>query len=133
MATLSFEGETHQQLVLKVKRWLQSVEGGEEVTRLTPAEAVERGAELTKDALRVIAAAAPEPIASNDVVKSLTSMGYKATDSTKEAVISGLDSLDELTGGSVVKRAERTGRSIVYEMNAAVAKQVLRALRGSVQ
>ena len=132
MATLSFEGETHEQLVLKVRRWLQSVDGGEEDTRLTPVEAVERGAELTKDALRVIAAAAPEPIASNDVVKSLTSMGYKATDSTKEAVIAGLDSLDELTGGSVVKRAERTGRSIVYEMNAAVAKQVLRALRGSV-
>jgi hypothetical protein len=132
VATLSFEGETHEQLVLKVKRWLQSVEGGEELTRLSPAEAVERGAELTKDALRVIAAAAPEPIASNDVVKSLTSMGYKATDSTKEAVIAGLDSLDELTGGSVVKRAERAGRSIVYEMNAAVAKQVLRALRGSV-
>jgi len=132
MAALSFEGETHEQLVLKVRRWLQSVDGGEEDTRLTPVEAVERGAELTKDALRVIAAAAPEPIASNDVVKSLTSMGYKATDSTKEAVIAGLDSLDELTGGSVVKRAERTGRSIVYEMNAAVAKQVLRALRGSV-
>jgi hypothetical protein len=132
MATLSFEGETHEQLVIKVRRWLQSVEGGEEDTHLTPVEAIERGAELTKDALRVIAAVAPEPIASNDVVKSLTSMGYKATDSTKEAVIAGLDSLDELTGGSVVKRAERTGRSIVYEMNAAVAKQVLRALRGSV-
>src|SRR5918999_1623952 len=107
MATLSFEGETHDQLV--VKRWLQWVEGGEELPRLSAVEAVERGAELTKDALRVIAAAAPEPIAGNDVVKSLTSMGYKATDSTKEAVISGLDSLDELTGGSVVKRAERTG------------------------
>jgi hypothetical protein len=133
MASLSFEGETHDEIVMKVRRWLQSTDGGVEDLHLTPVEAVERGAELTKDALRVIAAAAPEPIAENDVVKSLTSMGYKATDSTKEAVISGLDSLDELTGGSVVKRAERTGRSIVYEMNAAVAKQVLRALRGSVQ
>src|SRR5688572_15800090 len=103
MATLSFEGETNQGIVLKVKRWLQSVEHGEEITRLSPAEAVERGAELTKDALRVIAAAAPGPVAQNDIVKALTSMGYKATDQTKEAVIAGLDSVDELTGGSVLK------------------------------
>lgn len=129
MARLSFEGETHQEIVLKVKRWLQSVEHGEEVTHLTPAEAVERGAELTKDALRVIAAAAPGPVASSDIVKSLTSMGYKATDQTKEAVIAGLDSLDELSGGSVLKRAEDASRSIVWEMNSIVAKQILKALR----
>ena len=130
MATLSFEGETQQEIVLKVKRWLQSVEHGEEVTRLTPVEAVERGAELTKDALRIIAAAAPGPVASNDIVKALTSMGYKATDQTKEAVITGLDSVDELTGGSVLKRVEQTGRQIAWEINSAVAKQILKALKG---
>ena len=130
MATLSFEGETNQEIVLKVKRWLQSVEHGEEVTRLTPAEAVERGAELTKDALRVLAAAAPGPVAQNEIVKSLTSMGYKATDQTKEAVIAGLDSVDELTGGSVLKRVEETGRQIAWEINSAVAKQILKALKG---
>ena len=130
MATLSFEGETNQEIVLKVKRWLQSVEHGEEITRLSPVEAVERGAELTKDALRVIAAAAPGPVAQNDIVKALTSMGYKATDQTKEAVIAGLDSVDELTGGSVLKRVEETGRQIAWEINSAVAKQILRALKG---
>ena len=130
MASLSFEGETHEEIVLKVKRWLQSVEGGEEVTHLSAVEAVERGAELTKDALRVIAAAAPGPVASNDIVKGLTAAGYKATDQTKEAVIAGLDALQEVTGGSVLKRAEGTRRSIAYEMNAAVAKQVLKALTG---
>ena len=130
MATLSFEGETQQEIVLKVKRWLQSVEHGDQVTRLTPAEAVERGAELTKDALRIIAAAAPGPVAQNDIVKALTSMGYKATDQTKEAVISGLDSVDELTGGSVLKRVEETGRQIAWEINSAVAKQILKALKG---
>jgi hypothetical protein len=129
MATLSFDGETHGELVLKVKRWLQSVEGGEEVTSLTPVEAVERGAEITKDALRVIAAAAPEPVASSDVVKSLTSMGYKATDQTRDAVVAGLDSLDELTGGVVLKRVEDARRSLVYEMNATIARQLLRSLR----
>jgi len=130
MASLSFEGETHGEIVLKVKRWLQSVEGGEEDLHLSAAEAVERGAELTKDALRVIAAAAPGPVASSDVVKGLTAMGYKATDQTKEAVITGLDALQELTGGSVLKRAEGARRSIAYEMNAAVAKQVLKVLTG---
>jgi hypothetical protein len=131
MATLSFEGETHDQLVVKVKRWLQSVEGGEELTRLSAVEAVERGAELTKDALRVIAAAAPEPIAENDVVKSLTSMGYRATDATKESMVAGLDALDQLSGGSVVQRAQNAARDIAYQMNVAVAKQVLKALRGA--
>lgn len=129
MASLSFEGETHDEIVLKVKRWLQSVEGGEEDLRLSPVEAVERGAELTKDALRVIAAAAPGPVASSEVVKGLTAMGYKATDQTKEAVIAGLDALHELTGGSLLKRVEGTRRSIAYEMNSAVGKQVLKALR----
>ena len=43
MASLTFEGETHGEIVQKVKRWLQSVERGEEVTKLTPAEAVEYG------------------------------------------------------------------------------------------
>ena len=128
MASLTFEGETHGELVLKVKRWLQSVEGGEQVTHLSPVEAVERGAELTKDALRVVAAAAPQPVAQSDLVKSLTSMGYKVTDATKEAVVAGLDSLDELTGGSVVQRAEDATRSILWQMNTAIAKQVLKAL-----
>lgn len=130
MASLSFEGETHDEIVLKVKRWLQSVEGGGADTHLTPVEAVERGAELTKDALRVIAAAAPGPIAQHEIVKGLTAMGYMATDQTKDAVVAGLDALQELTGGSVLKRAESTRRSISYEMNAAVAKQVLKALTG---
>ena len=131
MASLTFEGETHQEIVQKVKRWLQSTEKGETVTKLTAVEAVERGAELYKDALQVIAAAAPGTIASNEVVKALTGMGYKATDQTKEAVINALDSIDEMTGGSIVKRAEDTSRSIVYEMNATIARQILKALKAS--
>ena len=131
MASLSFEGETHDVIVLKVKRWLQSVEGGDDATQLTAVEAVERSAELIKDALRVVAAAAPRPVARTEVLKSLTSMGYTATDQTRDAVVAGLDALEEATGGSVVKRASNARRSIVYEMNAAMAKQLLRALRGS--
>jgi hypothetical protein len=131
MASLSFEGETHEEIVLKVRRWLQSTEGGTEDVHLTPVEAIERGAELTKDALRVIAAAAPEPIAENEVVKSLTAMGYMATDTTKDSMVAGLDALDQLSGGSVVQRAQNAARDIAYQMNVAVAKQVLKALRGA--
>ena len=129
MASLTFEGETHAEIVQKVRRYLQSVERGEEVTKLTPAEAVERGAELTKDALQVIAAAAPASVASNEVYKALTGMGYKATEQTKEAVINALDSIEEMTGGSVLKRGQDTGRAIVYEMNATIARQILKALK----
>ena len=129
MASLTFEGETHGEIVQKVKRWLQSVERGDEVTKLTPAEAVERGAELYKDALQVIAAAAPDRVASSEVVKALTGMGYKATEQTKDAVINALDSIEEMTGGSIVKKAEDASRSIVYEMNATIARQILKALK----
>jgi hypothetical protein len=130
MASLSFQGETHDEIVLKVKRWLQSTEEGwSEDRALTPVEAVERGAELTKDALRVLAAVAPAPMASSEVVKTLTTMGYKATDQTRDAVVAGLDSLDQLTGGGVVQRAEGAANAAMWQMSAAVAKQLLKSLR----
>ena len=53
MATLSFEGESHGELVVKVRRWLASVEGQDE-GNLTTHEAIEQGAELTKEALRIM-------------------------------------------------------------------------------
>jgi hypothetical protein len=113
---------------VKVRRWLASVEGQEEGS-LTPVEAIQQGAEVTKEALRIIASAAPEPIAQNELVKALTNMGYKATDATKEALIDGLDSVEELTGGSVVKLARETSRSAVYQMNVTIARQILKALK----
>ena len=54
--------ETHGELVVKVRRWLASVDG-QEVANLTAVEAVNQGAELTKEALRLIAQAAPAPVA----------------------------------------------------------------------
>ncbi len=128
MATLSFEGETHGELVIKVRRWLASLEGELE-GHLDATGAIEQGAELTKEALRIIAAAAPEPIAQHEVVKALTGLGYKATDATKAALIDGLDSVEEVTGGSVVKRARDVAEQAVYEMNATVARQILKSLR----
>jgi hypothetical protein len=128
MPTLSFDGETHGEIVVKVRRWLASLEGEEEGT-LTAVEAIEQGAELTKDALHIIASAAPGPIAQSELMKGLTNMGYKATEATKGALVSGLDSIEEATGGSVVKQVSKAGRRAAYEMNATVARQLLKSLR----
>ena len=128
MPTLSFEGETHDELVRKVRRWLASV-GGSSEEHLDLPEAVERASEITKDALTVVAQAAPAPIARSDIFKALTRMGYEATESTKRAVIAGLDAMDDATEGDVVKRVQKARNSVLYEMNAAVAKQLLRSLR----
>ena len=129
MPSVTFQGETHGEIVVKVRRWLASVDGEEE-SGLSATEAVTQGAELTKDALRIIASAAPEPVAQSDVVKGLTNMGYKATDATRSAVVAGLDSIEEMTGGGVVRQATDVGRKVVWQMNSAVAKQLLRTLRG---
>jgi len=128
MAHLSFDGETHGELVVKVRRWLASLEGEDE-GHLTTTEAIEQGAELTKEALRVIASAAPEPIAQSELVKALTGMGYKATEATKEALIDGLDSVEEMTGGSVVQMARQAGKSAAWQMNSTIARQILKQIK----
>lgn len=128
MPTLSFEAETHGELVSKVRRWLASVDG-EAAADLTPHEVVEQSAELTKNALRIVAGAAPGPLAQSDIVKALADMGYSATDATRKAVVDGLDAVERLTGGSVVERAQKAGVSAAYTMNAAMARAVLNTLK----
>ena len=68
--------DTHAELVEQVRAWLDSagshdtaadVTGNGPDAHLSPAEAIEQGAELTKEALRVIAQAAPSPVAENEV------------------------------------------------------------------
>lgn len=124
MATVSFEGETHDEIVAKVRAWLESVEAGE-----TDMQAmINQQASLTKDALRIIAQSAPGPISDSDVVKSLTKMGYKATDATRDAALTALDSLESATGGSMVKNVADQGSKAMFKMNAAIAKQFLKAV-----
>jgi hypothetical protein len=78
----------------------------------------------------VVAQAAPGPIARSEIVKALTRMGYAATDSTQRAVVAGLDALaDAAPDEGLIKRVEKARNSVVYEMNATIARQVLRALR----
>lgn len=132
MPTLSFDGETQQELVQKVRRWLASVEsGGRGDETLSPTDVISQGAELTKEALRLIAQAAPAPVAESDLVKQLTKLGYKATEQTKQAMLEGLGSLEALTGGSLVNAATEAGRKTAYQMSEAVARQILRNLTGS--
>jgi hypothetical protein len=129
MPKVIFEGDTQAEIVAQVKRWLQSTEA-EVDGSITVSQAIEQGAEVTKDALRIIAAAAPKPVAESDVVKALTDMGYKATDATKARLVSGLDQVEDLTGGSVLKTVSEKGRNAVYEMNVVIAKQILKNLHG---
>jgi len=130
MAKLTFEGATQQELVQQVREWLASLEADEDGT-ITVSQAIERGAGLTKDAMKIIASAAPKPIAQNDVVKQLTGMGYKVTDATSKALVEGLEAVDTVTGGGVVRQVTDKGRTAAFQMNAAVAKQILKALSGS--
>ena len=125
MATLSFEGETHKELVTKVKRWLASLDGEERP--LSPSEAVAASAELTKDALRIIASAAPKPVAESELVKGLTAMGYTVTDNTAKAMTDLMDTVSQVSDGGV-KSVKDTQQNLLWEMNSAVAKSVLRSL-----
>ena len=129
MPKVIFEGDTQAEIVAQVKRWLQSTEA-EADGSISVSQAIEQGAEVTKDALRIIAAAAPKPVAENEVVKALTDMGYKATDATKARLVQGLDQVEDLTGGSVLKTVSERGRNAVYEMNVVIAKQILKNLHG---
>jgi len=129
MPRVTFEADTHAEIVAQVRRWLASLETDED-GQITLDTAIIQGADLTKDALRVVASVAPAPIAQSDVVRALTDMGYKATDATRDRLRDGLASVEALTGGSVVRRVGERGRDAMFEMNAAIAKQVLRTLSG---
>lgn len=129
MPTVTFEGETHQDIVAQVRRWLASLDADEE-GQITVTQAISQGADVTKEALRIVASAAPSPVAQSELVKALTDMGYKVTDATRDRLVEGLGSVEELTGGSVVRRVGARGRDALFEMNAAIAKQVLRGLAG---
>jgi len=125
MPALSFDGETHDEIVQKVRRWLASVDG-DIAGAMGAADVINQSAELTKDALRVVAQSAPGGIGESDLIKALTTMGYKATDQTRESALGALDAMETATGGSVVRKAATTGTKAVFEMNSAIAKQLLK-------
>lgn len=127
MPSLSFDGETHDEIVQQVRHWLAAHDASEDGGP-KPADLVNQTAALTKDALRVIAESAPNNIGQSELFKALTEMGYKATDSTKEAALAGLGTLEATTNGSVVKNVADRGTQALFEMNAQVAKQFLKSI-----
>ena len=127
MPSLSFDGETHDEIVQKVRRWLASVDG-DLAGAMGAADVINQSANLTKDVLRVVAQSAPGGIGESDLVKALITMGYKATDQTREAALSALDAVETATGGSVVQKAATSGTKAVFKMNSAIAKQMLKSL-----
>jgi len=76
----------------------------------------------------VIARAAPAPVAQSVLVSALTDVGYKATDATRDLLVQGLDSVEAATGGSVVKKVTKAGRSAAFTMGEANSRQVLEGL-----
>ena len=126
MPELRFTGDAHPDLVRQVRAWLASVESE---SGRTAADVVETSADLTKDALRIIAAAAPGSIAESDVVTRLTEMGYKVTDMGRDSALAGLQGLASVGDGTVLKRASEAGAKVLYEMNSSVAKQLLKTIR----
>jgi hypothetical protein len=129
MPKLIFEGDTQQDLVQQVHQWLASLQADKD-GQISLSQAIEQGAGVTKDAMRIIASAAPKPIAQNEMVKQLTAMGYKLTDATSKTLVERLEAVDEVTGGGVVRQVTEKGRTAAFQMNAAVAKQILKALSG---
>ena len=125
--TVTFEGATHADIVARSRTWLAHRRGAGPPLG---AEAIEQGAGLYKDALRIIAAAAPRPVAENEIVKSLTDMGYRATDVTKDRLSTAWPGSRSCPGGTLVKDVRDTGQKAVFQMNATLAKQILRQLTG---
>ncbi len=125
MPEIKFTASTHPELVRQVTVWLEST-----ADERSAADVVEESADLTKDALRIIAASAPAAIADNELVRGLTDLGYRATDLTRDRVLAGLDGLAAVTDGRLVKRVGETGAKAAYEMNSNVAKQLLKSILG---
>lgn len=125
MPEIRFSADTHPELVRQVQTWLDSTDADR-----TAADVVAGSADLTKDALRLIAAAAPAPLADSDLVKGLTDLGHRATDATRDATIAGLDGLAQATDGTLVRRVTEEGAKAAYEMNAKVAKQLMKSILG---
>ncbi len=123
MPEIRFHADTHPELVRQVRVWLESTE-----SERTAAEVVEASADVTKDALRLIAASAPAPIADSDLVAGLTELGYRATDASRDAIMAGLDGLASVTDGRLLKRVSGEGAKAAYEMNSGVAKQLLKSI-----
>ena len=113
-----------------MRRWLASVDGQPSAHRST-AETVEAAAGITKDALQLIARAAPRPLAESDVVKGLTAMGYDLTDAAAARLVDSLDTLATATDEHLITPTKDKAAGTLFSMSEAVAKRLLRGVTGS--
>ena len=123
MPELKFSARTHPELVRQVREWLATSEGERSLS-----DVIIESSELTKDALRIIAAAAPAPVAESELVKTLTKLGYRATDLTRATLVAGLDSVNGANDGLMVKTAKKAGKTMLFTMTPRAAKQMRKLL-----
>jgi hypothetical protein len=123
MPELKFSARTHTELVRQVREWLATAAG-----ERTMADVITESSELTKDALRIIAAAAPAPVAESELMKALTNLGYRATDLTRATLVAGLDTVSGVDEGIVVQTAKKAGKTMLFMMTPRAAKQMRKLL-----
>lgn len=119
MPELKFSARTHTELVRQVREWLATAAG-----ERTMADVITESSELTKDALRIIAAAAPAPVAESELMKALTNLGYRATDLTRATLVAGLDTVSGVDDGIVMQTAKKAGKTMLFMMTPRAAKQM---------
>ena len=123
MPELKFSARTHPELVRQVREWLSTAEGERSM-----ADVITESSDLTKDALRIIAAAAPAPVAESELVKTLTKLGYRATDLTRATLVAGLDTVSGANDGLMMKNAKKAGKTMLFTMSPRAAKQMRKLL-----
>lgn len=132
MATVTFEAETLDELVRKMKAWIRSAD--EMATRSAGIASVvgrtsEATSDLAKAAIELIAKAAPEPVSSSELFKRLTALGYEVTETAQKTVTSTLDALSNTEDeGGLMDRVDKARDAALYEMSQAVARGVLRII-----
>jgi len=123
MPELKFVARTHPELVRQVRDWLATCEGDRSM-----ADVITDSSELTKDALRIISAAAPAPVAESELVKTLTKLGYRATDLTRATLVAGIDTVNRTNDGLMVKTAKKAGKTVFFTVTPIAARQVRKVL-----
>ena len=132
MATVTFEAESLEELIKKMRAWIKSADSMSKPT--TPlSDALEKTTEATSDlaraAIALVAKAAPEPLSNTDIFRILTSLGFEVSDTAKRTVTSTLDALSGGDGqDGIMEKVDKARDAALYEMSQAVARGVLKIM-----
>ena len=132
MATVTFEAETLDELIRKMRAWVKSAdEMAARPTDIATAMGKTTAAttDLAKAAIELIAKAAPEPVSSSEIFKRLTALGYEVTETAQKTVTSTLDALSNSEDeGGLLDKVDKARDAALYEMSQAAARGVLRII-----